>query len=75
MHTHALLQCQLIHIHCTSVLSQSSYGIPYSVHAYRDSLSNVRGGYRNSGRGRVREGDVPPPARSVEAFDGSSSRT
>ena len=41
MHTHALVQCQLIHIHCTSVFSQRSYGIPYSVHAYGDSLSNV----------------------------------
>ena len=26
-------------------------------------------------RGRVREGDVPPPSRSAEAFEGSSSRT
>ena len=35
-----------------------------------------RGGYRKSGRGgvrhrgRVRAGDVPPPARSAEAFGG-----
>ena len=27
-----------------------------------------RGGSRNLGRGWVREGDVPPPARSVEAL-------